>query len=850
MAKDDLVRRIDITPATGVAIGGGAIMPAGDADTVDGFHASSTPTPGLLLALDANGQIPVAAIPTLDHGSLSGLGDNDHTQYLMSAGAGLNVASQTVALNTPGTLSAATINDATGNHVHQIAASSNPGAAEALLKSTAAGGLTLESLGVNGALTVDRDFTVGANVLFVDESQGNVGINCAPDPQFDLDVAGNFRAQGWIVGKHAIQVSDALMICHYDGPEPFETDFTGNATGHMGQVAVEENLYYRPGKFGKAVVIAEAATNLARNPITETGTTYWDAISGASVSRSGEHAYIGNYSLRAAPDDTQAYSGTSQSTAAGLGGSSQDYTIQCRIYLPSGGADVDLWARAIYTDGTFDQYGFGADLVSAADEWQWWKISFITSASKTLDYITLFARRPTTGDASPFYLDAVQIENRAYPTPFFYGDMPGCSWSGTAHASTSSRSAGTLKYDKATAWPGLSEGTFMARVWLPDWDNCADYPRVFQIGLAGHSTLYWQASTQNFRFGIGGTLGSSTAQSLSGRAHVALTWDSSAVKLYINGSLDTTLGAPGSSDDGDGYLYIGNRQAGDRHWNGLIDEGGFISRALSADEIRAIYESNAPIFAETSTWSWRSPSNLVWADSEGLWAVDEDGNAAFAVCGVDGKSWGGLTLDRGDVLIGDSDAHIRWDVSEARIILRGTMVQTPTSPSDAQAYSFVASDGHTTGALWAMLDSSDHYMHLGLNPESGRDHRIWILARSPSSGYSSRVDVSALNSAETEGAEIIALRDASGNNRAYIQPRGTEDIEIYFQGKTFITGGGLSIGTYSAPVSGAILMDEISTPTAPPSNHVVWFARDNGSGKTQLCARFPTGAVQVIATEP
>ena len=42
---------------------------------------------------------------------------------------------------------------------------------------------------------------------------------------------------------------------------------------------------------------------------------------------------------------------------------------------------------------------------------------------------------------------------------------------------------------------------------------------------------------------------------------------------------------------------------------------------------------------------------------------------------------------------------------------------------------------------------------------------------------------------------------------------------------------------------------EISTPAAPPSNHARLFVRDNGSGKTQLCVRFPTGAVKVLAIE-
>lgn len=37
---------------------------------------------------------------------------------------------------------------------------------------------------------------------------------------------------------------------------------------------------------------------------------------------------------------------------------------------------------------------------------------------------------------------------------------------------------------------------------------------------------------------------------------------------------------------------------------------------------------------------------------------------------------------------------------------------------------------------------------------------------------------------------------------------------------------------------------------APAANKARVYARDNGSGKTQLVVRMPTGAVQVIATEP
>lgn len=47
------------------------------------------------------------------------------------------------------------------------------------------------------------------------------------------------------------------------------------------------------------------------------------------------------------------------------------------------------------------------------------------------------------------------------------------------------------------------------------------------------------------------------------------------------------------------------------------------------------------------------------------------------------------------------------------------------------------------------------------------------------------------------------------------------------------------------------LLSELSAdPPAPAANQVVIYAKDNGSGKTGLYARFATGAVQLVALEP
>lgn len=60
----------------------------------------------------------------------------------------------------------------------------------------------------------------------------------------------------------------------------------------------------------------------------------------------------------------------------------------------------------------------------------------------------------------------------------------------------------------------------------------------------------------------------------------------------------------------------------------------------------------------------------------------------------------------------------------------------------------------------------------------------------------------------------------------------------------------LSFSLLNMALAGYVEGVEISDPSAPATNYGRLYFRDNGGGKTQLVVRFPTGAVQVIATEP
>jgi hypothetical protein len=68
-----------------------------------------------------------------------------------------------------------------------------------------------------------------------------------------------------------------------------------------------------------------------------------------------------------------------------------------------------------------------------------------------------------------------------------------------------------------------------------------------------------------------------------------------------------------------------------------------------------------------------------------------------------------------------------------------------------------------------------------------------------------------------------------------IYGRTTTGFAGYFQGKVF--------------TSSFHEMIEITTPAAPGANRARLFVRDNGAGKTQLCVRFATGSVKLLAQE-
>lgn len=70
------------------------------------------------------------------------------------------------------------------------------------------------------------------------------------------------------------------------------------------------------------------------------------------------------------------------------------------------------------------------------------------------------------------------------------------------------------------------------------------------------------------------------------------------------------------------------------------------------------------------------------------------------------------------------------------------------------------------------------------------------------------------------------------------------------QGYELVTHGKVRVRVRA---DGAVLLvaPDSTTPAAPiGSGAAILFSRDDGAGKAQLCVRYPSGAIQILATEP
>jgi hypothetical protein len=184
-----------------------------------------------------------------------------------------------------------------------------------------------------------------------------------------------------------------------------------------------------------SVVYPEGTTNICTNPSFETNTTGWTAV-GGSIVRATDWQTRGVYSLAVTPTaalNDGVYFGPFTTTTAQPYTFSLDFQGQAnhayQIYFATTGAVILGTAFKFRATGRKQRI----------------KVSwFETGGASRRVYVT----KDNQADIVGWFMDAVQIENKAYDTTYADGDQRGVIagqtdfyWTGTPHASTSVRNA-------------------------------------------------------------------------------------------------------------------------------------------------------------------------------------------------------------------------------------------------------------------------------------------------------------------------------------------------------------------------------------------------------------------------
>lgn len=499
----------------------------------------------------------------------------------------------------------------------------------------------------------------------------NPGGSWVFDEQFGMDIDDNLLVRGYIVGKHALQIKDALMICHYDGPET-PGNLVGNPTGHMGQVAtVSGDVVYRPGKFNKAIEITDSYTNLCTNPSFETNLTGWTSVASGTAAgtrtRTSEDSYDGQYSYRfdkSGGANADHYGARFDLTVT----NGATYSVSCKVKLASVTGSTSNVARLYVYGGTgVNQYAY-TDTTG-----EWVELTATATANGTALQVFIGLLNCTTGTV---YFDAVQVTATSAQRPY---------WGGA-----SARSQGSLSYTNIPVnWAKCT-----AMTWFRTQATATQlgrHLRLFELRYNDSNRINLRVNDADNKLagyvaGGGATAAPTSTGTVSSGVwhHAAIVVDGGTTRIYLDGAEVGTASITGVAS-GLATVWVGMYNAGER-LNGLVDDFVIVNRALPADEVRAVYESNAPVFAETSSWHWRSGRNRVWADAEGLWMLSADSNAVLGAYAGDDlnsgatKGWGGFTLSEGDIALGHNrtgSCGIIWDRSAGTFGIYGNGSATP-----------------------------------------------------------------------------------------------------------------------------------------------------------------------------
>lgn len=472
------------------------------------------------------------------------------------------------------------------------------------------------------------------------------------------------RVNGSVVIGPGIGFStSALLYCPFSSAP---LDGRPNTNGHLGQAATATAVSAISGKFGGGVCVAAGATNRITNPSFETGSTsgYFTDGSGALT--------ITTLARKFGVQALSWWPGTGANNVFNLVSgtlvASSWITFSVYVKRADGGA---LSGLQCYIDSTLALVS--ATIVPDVDGW------YRVVASRLMpgaigNHVVGIANLPT----AVCYFDGWQVEQSSEVTPYLDGSLgPGFTWSGAAHASISTRSAGNLSYSAERSYDPF-QGTMSCWAFFDAFADGVDH-LLFTLGTGTNNRMFVDrvnASTIYFAWATSvSTLVATATAPPPGWHHVAMTWRyPGSAKLYVDGALVaiiTTLPDVVTS----ATLQVGAHYDGALRWNSAISDFAIVGLEKNADDIQAIYASNARLNVTRSNYELvltDYSSGRVVANAGGIIGTNVGGSIVFALL-TSPITLNGEALGNGDVLIGNNSGsfpNIIYDASVGEFYFR------------------------------------------------------------------------------------------------------------------------------------------------------------------------------------
>lgn len=365
-------------------------------------------------------------------------------------------------------------------------------------------------------------------------------------------------------------------------------------------------LRYATGQNGQqAFFIEEGTTNYFTNPVLNSASTGWQAFASVDLAmtsgRVSTQTDMSPFVWEVVCTDAVGAAGSSvinfiNVTTGALTGS----ITPSSVVKANRAISVSLITRMKYTDLSQEDTIVIAALPTTAT-----RITFPTAtinAGKTL--ATVFAMvsvyQPNLQVGDTIWQTKAQIENKAYATSYCDGSLgTGYAWTGTAHASTSTRAASGvtiptanhLNKDQGELWVRVSYGP-------ADTDTAARYA-VYHTSF-GVNRLYVQriVSSKKLSIGFGSSenvLPESGTTSDGAIVSQAISWQGANVTHLKDGGIvsSTSTLALATLDP---TLFIGATSATSSNINGTIQDLLIFDRPLTTGERSKL--------ANTPVWSW------------------------------------------------------------------------------------------------------------------------------------------------------------------------------------------------------------------------------------------------------